>query len=693
MGKLLQIGDVNYAGAFRLDGNQHGTDPNDQLLYQGKIILGMNNTTGNLLVTGLGTENTKNFGEFDIPTPSMDMTVANLPLAANTQNFVNVLDNLPQNTPDAGLTGPLSDQPYDDDQNGISIYGLFEKDNNVLFHYSRYYDDADGYNNIFSDEVIGVKGNATNISSTSDISGAFLYNTAQKACGWMFEIPDEHKVAFGQDHGIGFSSGTTRGILSRHSVGPSFHTFDLSQLLPTSPADGSTVNSTACMDFGYPNGMGISVPANIETELATAGKMWNFATEVNYGFIVPGSNTYVCFGHRAGYNSGITYKLRNNTSQTDWGDFDANDPDDYENIIMFFDVADILDGKNGVVNPYDIQPYYIEPISIPFGGSGVAGINRVSGGTFDEATGRLYLALEYADDTQGQLSNQPLIVAYTFNTTMARSNYSVAVQDGYLHAGGGDSRAPVAVALTGDSNLCGDGDQNDTILDTTAFKVFSQSTSGGSTLVTNTAPLIDHAINSGANEVGPDLSFCHALAVNEFPWRKMIALGGGDSGSGFSTGQYNSVSGDCYIQMRELGNAFYDDYPFGEIVAIMTSICTNDISDYSPISGWTAVWHAYLDDLRDTSCVNDPTQKQPTLATVPIVINGIPPEYLPADSDRIDLQAEVDDTPNHYTYTAVNDDTGVRSKVGELIHVQGSENREFGYTAGYAAYLVAEANT
>lgn len=411
--RLLTLSNIQYAGAFRLDANRHGATEYDRLNYQNKVIIGINNTTGNMLVTGAGEANTQNFGEFEIPALSTSTNLTDLNIAANTQDFVNVINQLPLNTPDSGVSGGA---PYDDDANGISIYGLFEKDNKIIFHYSRYYDNADGLNNTFSDEVIGVKGNATDISGANDTSGAFLYDNGQKCCGWISPIPAEHQAALGGEHLAGFSNGTSRGILSRHSIGPSAYVVDLDDILNPIPANGSTIATEVCMDFSYPNAMGISDTTGIDDTLLEAGRIWNNATESNYGFIVPGTDTYLVVGHQAGYNSGLSYKARSGSSQTDWGDYDANQPDDYRNVYYMFDVNDLIAAKNGQMNPHDIMPYEWGTLDVPFDGSPEAGIKKLSGATFDPATGRLYVSLTYADNSQGQLSAQPLICAYTFGS-------------------------------------------------------------------------------------------------------------------------------------------------------------------------------------------------------------------------------------------------------------------------------------
>lgn len=394
---LLTLSDVVYAGAFRYNGNQFG---GQDLTFSDKSTIAYNASTGNMLITSSGLSNTKYFGEFDIPALSTSLTLTDLNIAANTQPFVNVLDNIPVNPAD------------DDDGSGTTIYGMFERNGKILTNFARYYD-----NFPFNDYIACVKPDSTDISNPADVAGGFLYTSGQKAAIWASEIPAAWQGRLGGTHICGSSSGTSRGILARYSVGPSAHVFDPDDLLDPVPVAGTTITTTPILDYSYPNALGVTNPANIDNEVFQAGFTWNLATETNYGFIVPGTDTYAVFGHQAGFNSGLGYKLRNpGESPTDLGDFDAVDPLDYRNIYMFFDANDLERVKNGEIQPYEVVPYEWGTFDVPFGGTPASGINTISGGTFDPVSGRLYLNLIYADTSQGFASALPLTVAFTFNT-------------------------------------------------------------------------------------------------------------------------------------------------------------------------------------------------------------------------------------------------------------------------------------
>ncbi len=393
---LLTLSDINYVGAFRPDGNTFGASG---VQYTDKHILAINPQNGNLLITGATTENTRDIGEFEIPALSTSTSVSDLPIAANTQPFVDVFDQIPSRNADS------------DETNGVGIYGMYAIDNDVIMNYAVYYDASSPV----ADESIFIKRNASDLdASTGDTVGAFKFDCGTLCSGWISPIPSEWQSALGGDHIAGWASGTTRAIISRLSLGPSAYAFNIADLT-SPPAAGSTINTVPLMSFAYPNAMGIAGDTvNVDTYLDGPGTLWNKASTIDYCVIVPGSDTYLCLGHDAGYLSGLGYKLRTNTSQTDLGDYDANSVTDYRNIYALIDVNDFVDARNGVINVHDIIPYEWGAFTAQFGGTPETGINRISGCAYDPVTGRLYVSVVDADDVQSAPSSQPVIEVYTF---------------------------------------------------------------------------------------------------------------------------------------------------------------------------------------------------------------------------------------------------------------------------------------
>lgn len=390
---LLTLSDINYEGAFRVDGNTYGESG---VYYNDMFHLAVNNQNGNLFINGNDTDFSQKVGEINIPTLSTSSTLTDLNIATNTQPFVDVFDQVPARTVDA------------DDGNGISIYGIYEYNGDVIFNYALYYDAAGPYHS----QTTFIKQNTDLDASTNDVIGVFELSCGAMGSGWISPIPVEWQSALGGDHITGWSAGVTRAVLSRLSCGPSAFAFNIADLVAP-PANEAVIPTTELMSFTYPNIMG-GYTGDIADYLLGSGRIWNNTSTVDYGFIVPNTDTYICFGRQAGYNSGLSYKLRNNTSQTDWGDYDAVDPTDYRSIYMMFDVNDFVRVKNGEINGYDIEPYEWGTFNPHFGGSGTTGIKPICGATFDPVTGRLYMSILGADNTQGVSGNQPIIEVYTF---------------------------------------------------------------------------------------------------------------------------------------------------------------------------------------------------------------------------------------------------------------------------------------
>ena len=73
-----------------------------------------------------------------------------------------------------------------------------------------------------------------------------------------------------------------------------------------------------------------------------------------------------------------------------------------------WDVHDFVRVKRGEREPHDVRPYQYGIFKTPFNSLA----HMLGGGTFDAATGRIYLTVQGADRTQGRYSNPPVVVAY-----------------------------------------------------------------------------------------------------------------------------------------------------------------------------------------------------------------------------------------------------------------------------------------
>ena len=72
-----------------------------------------------------------------------------------------------------------------------------------------------------------------------------------------------------------------------------------------------------------------------------ASPLWNFLSKARFGFIAPGTSTFVVLGETGGTRSGIGYKITQDNGNL-CGGYCAYDHDDDDNAFWLFDVNDIL---------------------------------------------------------------------------------------------------------------------------------------------------------------------------------------------------------------------------------------------------------------------------------------------------------------------------------------------------------------
>ena len=157
------------------------------------------------------------------------------------------------------------------------------------------------------------------------------------------------------------------------------------------------------MNFPHGDKNNYLSPNALQQTQGSASALWNWLSHGIYGFIVPGTNTFVVIGSSGGVDSGIGYKITQDNGNLCGGHCSYEAADNY-NYYWLFDVQEILDAAQ----VYDIQPYAYGAFSVPFDNQG---LNNIIGGTFDPASGMLYLSLKYAGRV-GRHDRPPLIVGY-----------------------------------------------------------------------------------------------------------------------------------------------------------------------------------------------------------------------------------------------------------------------------------------
>jgi len=269
------------------------------------------------------------------------------------------------------------------------------------------------------------------------------------------------------------------------------------------------------------------------------------------------------------------------------------------------------------------------------------------------------------------------------------SNYEITVSTGN-YAQAGINHADVAILLIGDSNMCGDGGDINAILDATDVELYHLVSGAIVPVDTSATPYIDHANNIYNDEVGPDLPFMEAYALNRATKQRVIGLGAGSSGSGFSTNVW-LVTQWMHDHMKTLVNDFRGLNPFNTVGAVMVNLGANDTGDYT-----NAVWQEKFDTLihevRDAATFNA-SEVQNGMPTIPIVVNGLPPDWYTGVQNRQDIHDIVVDTPNRETYVGYATTDNLKSQIADPVHISGAGSRFLGGITAWDALLAAELNT
>ena len=233
----------------------------------------------------------------------------------------------------------------------------------------------------------------------SVVDGFYALDGAARAGGWMSPIPEAWQASLGGSMITGASSGIP--IISRTSVGPSAFVFD-----PRAFAGEVSLDDPVSTQplLGYDLG------APLHDDLSnTSGNnaLWTHLSRAVFGFIVPGSRTYLTLGHSGGHGpSGVCYKCVPTGAEAACGGYCSRDPADRSLYYWAYDVGEFEAVARGEREPQTLRPYASGPFVAPFSTS------EMGGGAFDAEAGLLYLTMQRADREQGPYSNPPVVVVF-----------------------------------------------------------------------------------------------------------------------------------------------------------------------------------------------------------------------------------------------------------------------------------------
>ncbi len=404
---LIQIGQLEYQGAFRIPDGTFG-ESNANYAVGTATYNPINNS---LFFVGHNWDNA--IAEISIPPIVNSTDISALNTASFLQNFSKVLNRTPDNNPQ-GLD---------------KITGLKAFNGKLIINAMEYYDaPADNtHTSLVIDDMSDI--------ANSTVEGFYSLQGRAHVAGWMSDIPTQWQNLLGGEFLAGNSS--KYAINGRLPIGISAFVFNPA-LLSGTPS--TTISTTTLLDYNLVNPMyadysSYQSPAynlievngdtsfghTFEDAQATVGSnsIWTEVSQVSFGFIVPGTATYLTLGSSGGHNSGIGYKPTQNNGNICGGPC-AYDASDYYNYYWLWNVNDLVAVKNGSMQAYDVRPYAYGIFNAPFQTDiyqgGIAEHHAVIGGAYDSDAGLLYLLL-YDAGSLGQYTRIPLVVAYKIDNT------------------------------------------------------------------------------------------------------------------------------------------------------------------------------------------------------------------------------------------------------------------------------------
>ena len=381
---LIDISALKYRGGFRLPSAPIDDDPLATHSYSpGAIAF---NPANNSLFT-VSHDRHQGIGEFRIPSIVNSDDPNNFATATVLQNFRSFHED------GSALTGIDA---------FFRITGMTLTDSKLVVNYISWYDAP-----ARETDTSVVFQNPSNLAN-SNIVGPFQLGGAAHAAGWLTPVPQEWQSLLGGNHIAGHSHGS---IVSRLSVGPPAHVVNVDDF--TTASTGRAVPTNALLDFSLSTPLHDTSVYNLETDPVEdiiynedgQNKLWTIISGASYGFIVPGTGTYMTLGFAGGFHSGLGYKITQTDGYLCPGPC-SYDPEDNYNYYWLWKVSDMLKVKNGQAQPSDLRPYAHGQLDTRGNAA------QLKGAAYDPNTKRLFVSLEQGD-TIPTYDKPPLILVYS----------------------------------------------------------------------------------------------------------------------------------------------------------------------------------------------------------------------------------------------------------------------------------------
>jgi hypothetical protein len=371
----MTIDQMQYQGAFRLPSGNFGTSSAN---YSYGAI-GYNPDRKSLYVAGNEQEGA--IAEFAVPEIVNSTSLGSLKTAGTPlQPFVNI-------TRKASI----------DVGQGIRISGIFYSGGKLLVNVYRFYDQSP-----FLSKPTLILPNANNLQGSTP-SGYISTGSGSAAAGWVSPIPQELQAMLGGTHMCGFTASTARAIAYNTSEGPAAYSFNP---VTAMASNASSIGTTELLHYSLDDGL-VTREALYNND--HSNKLWTFVSEGSFGMVMPGTRTYMVLGGSGGHESGVAYGDPPYGGYKAYYPLDKNDRYPY---YWLYDVNDFDKVRKGQMKSSAVRPYAYGKFNVPFSSTG--NWTPVTGGSYDETTGTLYLSIYRADSQSG--GNPPVIVAYKVGT-------------------------------------------------------------------------------------------------------------------------------------------------------------------------------------------------------------------------------------------------------------------------------------
>lgn len=411
---LLSINSFQYAGGFRIKAGTYG----ESMSGWSDARLAYNKDARTLFMTGHRLH--ASIAEYDIPALVKSNDVLDFNITASPkQNFVKVLERVQaENT-----------------QRMDRIGGIAYINGELLIQTYQYYDA--NANKTFTSLVLR---NANDLMNSA-IDGFFELNGKAHTVLWVTPVPADLQLMFRGDYIVGASG--VFPISGRSSIGPSAFVLQSGDVIATNKSNG-LINTLKLLDFdldhimakneqgwlpfGYgwqgnlqynysgPRPSGQAFVDNYDPSLVGDNDFWTQGSKAQFGIMIPGSRTYAVFGSSSMHNSGGGYKIRQKGGRLCGGPC-AYDAMDMYNYYWLFDLQDLYQVMLGNKKSYEVKPYDYGLFKTPF--DDMYDVARkqdfkgiISGGTYNEKDGIIYLSIPGADKAQHFYDPPPIVMAY-----------------------------------------------------------------------------------------------------------------------------------------------------------------------------------------------------------------------------------------------------------------------------------------